>query len=209
MNAIDDTYKQETEDLDNKFVDNHNLGRTKKSTINSYLSGMKKSRNKFNKGYSKYNKKEKWKIAHPKKKKKKREKQKYLEIKHFNFKHNFFEKLTMRLNVIFFNINRFFSKIFAKIIPRILFYIFYKLVKTIRAFFRDADYFVNNKKSRMLSNIKRWFKNLIQKIKNKIKKLKEYTSKIMSKFGKREKKEGDDNKKGESDNDDKKEKGKS
>ena len=171
MNEIDDTYKQETEDLDNAFVESHNLGRTKSSTINKYLSGLKKSREKFDKNYEKYLRKERRKIWHSKKKKKKFEKFKRLNVKRFDFDVNPVQKFFMRLSVGLFNIYRVIKRFFILITPKKLVYLFYKIARGSSSFAFDSRNYVDRKKKNAASSIKNFFKNLLEKIKTFVKKI--------------------------------------
>ena len=194
MNEIDDTYKQETEDLDTAFIESHNLGITKESTIKKYLSGIDKSRQKFDNNYRRHLKREKWKILHPKKKKKKRAKIKHLEVKHFNFEFNPFQRFQMKADVTFFNIGRAFTKFFIAVTPRILLYVFYKSTKAVSGSFTDAEIFIEKKKRETIKAIKEFFKNLFTKIKDSIKKSVEKIKKILPK---KKAKEGEGDKKEE------------
>ena len=172
MNEIDDLYKEEGENLDNEFLESHNLGITKASTLNRYLSGLKKSRKKFEKSYARHLKKEKWKTWHQKKKKKKKSKKTHLKVKHFNFEFNAFQKILMKLNVFGFTVKRIFSKSFVKIFPKLLFYVIFKIVKVTRALFRDVGLFIDKVKARVKAAIVKFFKDLFAKIKEKLEKIK-------------------------------------
>lgn len=186
MNEIDDMYKQETEELDNAFVESHNLGRTKTSTIDKYLNGLKKSREKFNKNYQKYLKREKWKVWHSKSKKKKRAKFKHLNVKHFEFEFSPTQKFFMRLSVKLFNFSRAITKFFILITPKSLIYVFYKITRGTSSFAFNSRNFADKKKKEAINSFKKFFKNLLNKIKNFGKKK---IAKIKSLLPKKKKKE--------------------
>jgi len=167
MNEIDDTYKQEEEDLDDQFIESHNVGRTKESTLKKYLDGIKKSRSKFRRDYVKHLRKEKWKIWHTKKKKEKRGKVKHLKIAHFKFGFNIFQKIITKLNIFFFDIKRIFSRTFVRIIPSLMMYVFYKIIRSSTSFFGDSVDFISKKKTRIISDSIKFFKNFSVKSKEK------------------------------------------
>ena len=127
MGIIDDIYKQESEDIDNNFMKNLEDGKKKKAVIRKYLRNLHKSKRKYGKKYHRHLVVKKWKIWHTKKKKTKKSKYKHLEVKHFDFRLNFNERLKISLSIFFFNLKRFFIRIWLKITTKLILYTYYKI----------------------------------------------------------------------------------
>jgi hypothetical protein len=182
MNEIDDMYKQESEDIDTNFLESIKDKKAKKNNWDNYLEQTKKSREKFEKKYTKYLEKEKWKIHHQKKKKEKKQKYDHLMVKHFNFEYNFFQRTMFSLNVFFFGIGRFFSRIWAKIVPKFLIYFFYKLIKTAKFHYKIFRDWLSLKKSNTKRKVKKFLVKTWNKLKENYAKASKFSKTVMGKI---------------------------
>ena len=182
MNEIDDLYKQETEDLDSEFLEKVKDVKSRDALLGGYLRNLKRTRNRYYSKYSHHLKREKRKILNPKVRKKKKEKLKHLKVKHFELKLGFFQKAKINLNIFFFDIKRILSKTWAKIVPRIFLYLFYKLIKTVSFYYRTFTDWTDKKKRDTKSSVKKFFTAIVDKIKTTYgqvnKSLKEFIGKI-------------------------------
>ena len=196
MNEIDDLYKQESEDIDTAFLEKMKGKKHSEGELRNYLRNVKKSRDKFNSKYERHLKKEMKKARRPKKKKKKRDKFKHLEVKHFNFEFNSFQKVIFRLNVFFFDVKRILVRVIVKIVPRILLYAFYKTAKAISFQHRIFRDWIDYNKNKIQTKIKKFIAKSIEIIKSAYdklsKKIKEIVAKIQFWKKKSEGKEGED-----------------
>jgi len=141
MGDIDDLYKSEAEEIDNKFLEELKNTKNHNKSFSKYRKNLFRSRMKFEKKYLKFNESEKRRIWKIKKKIKKNPKFKHLNVEHFNFKFGFFEKLIMKLDVFWFNFKRILFRHWSQDIPAIGLYIFYKICRISHAFYSDVSYF--------------------------------------------------------------------
>jgi hypothetical protein len=141
MGDIDDLYKNEAEEIDNEFLEELKNTKNHDKSFSKYRKNLLRSRMKFKKKYLKFNELEKKRIRKIKKKIKKYPKFEHLNVEHFNFKFNFFEKLIMRLDILWFKFRRILSKHWSQDFPTIGLYIFYKIHKVSHAFYSDISYF--------------------------------------------------------------------
>lgn len=166
MNEIDDLYKQETEELDSEFLEKAKDSKSKNALLESYLRNLKKTRKKYYSKYLHHLKKEKRKILNPKKKKKKNSKYKHLKVKHFELKLNRFQKLKIKINIFFFDLKRILSKTWAKIVPRIFLYLFYKIIKSVSFYYKTFVDWTDKKKRNFKSSAKKFFTAIANKFKD-------------------------------------------
>jgi len=141
MGDIDDLYKNEVEEIDSEFLEELKNTKNHDKSFSKYRKNLLKSRMRFKKKYLKFNELEKKKIRKIKKKFKKYPKFERLNVEHFNFKFNFFEKLIMKLDILWFKFRRILSKHWSQDFPAIGLYIFYKTHRVSYAFYSDTSYF--------------------------------------------------------------------
>jgi len=142
MSEIDDNYVQRSEDSDLKFFEDIKNGAERKAAVEKFLGRSGKSRREFEKDYKKFLLKERKRVSAVKKKKEKKVEFDRLKVKHFDFRFGFFEKKRMRFDVLWFNFVRKFWKYWNQIIPKWLFYVYYKVTGFIKNIFADTRDFI-------------------------------------------------------------------
>jgi hypothetical protein len=146
MGEIDDLYKAESEEIDSAFLEELKTSKDKKKSFENYRENLKKSREKFEKNYAKFNEAEKARIRNLTKRLAKEEEYKHLIIEHFNFEFTKWEKRKMRFNVSWFNFVRKIKRFFAWVFPNWFLYYWYKLRNIHRVTKRDfIEYFTLKK----------------------------------------------------------------
>jgi len=133
MNKIDDEYKQRVELLDQDFKERMGGGEREEDVLRDYRKKFAQTKEKFERDYEKYLKKE-MKIARKGKiMKRKNERFTHLLIKHFDFGFNLEERARMGSEILFFRAMRVIKTFFVKIIPEEIFYGYFRIKKSIHS----------------------------------------------------------------------------
>ena len=152
MGEIDDNYAEESEALDIELLDKLKKNEDHEESFAAYQKKLGKSREKFTKKYDKLNAAETKRLQNMKKKFAKHPKFKHLNVAHFNFEFNFWERTKMKWEISLFNGKRSFNKIKNIIIPSWLIYEWCKVHGSVGVTWRDFVEDVNAS----LERLKKW-----------------------------------------------------
>ena len=143
MGEIDDLYKEEVEDIDLGFLEEMKKSGDRKGNLVRYRKNLRKSREKFEKNYEKFNAREKRQVIEVKKDASKREKFKHLVVEHFDFAFGFWERFRMRWNVRLFRLKRKVRRFSVWLFPTWIVYYWCKVRIFLRMAWRDFVEFLD------------------------------------------------------------------